>query len=95
MARHFDLLLALHAHGCNIQLIDAARAYGRDLILLPCCVIGEPTLPPPGIEWIQWVVEYVIDQGFTVQPFRLNFKGQNIGIYARMEADEDGKGVLV
>jgi len=28
-------------------------------------------------------VEYVIAKGFAVEPFRLNFKGQNIGIYAR------------
>lgn len=83
MAAHFDLLVAMHAHGCNIQLVDAALEYGCDLILLPCCVIHEPILPPPGVHWIQWLVEYVIGKGFAVEPFRLNFKGQNIGIYAR------------
>jgi hypothetical protein len=83
MAQNFDLLVAMHAHGCNIQLIDAALKHHCDLILLPCCVIGEPVLPPPGMEWIQWLVELVIERGFTVVPFRLNFKGQNIGIYAR------------
>ncbi|MBI3941451.1 MAG: hypothetical protein HY326_00430, partial [Chloroflexi bacterium] len=35
MARNFDLLVAMHAHGCNIQMIDAAAAYNRRLILLP------------------------------------------------------------
>ncbi|MBX3052478.1 MAG: hypothetical protein KF753_13440 [Caldilineaceae bacterium] len=86
MAEQFDLLVAMHAHGCNIQMIDAALEYGCDLILLPCCVIHEPILPPPGVHWIQWLVEYVIEKGFVVEPFRLNFKGQNIGIYARMGA---------
>ena len=86
MAAHFDLLVAMHAHGCNIQMIDAAIEHDCDLILLPCCVIHEPILPPPGIHWIQWLVEYVVEKGFTVEPFRLNFKGQNIGIYARKQA---------
>jgi len=75
-------LVAMHAHGCNIQLIEAAVQYGCGLILLPCCVIHEPILPPKGAQWIQWLVEYVIGKGFTIVPFRLNFKGQNIGIYA-------------
>lgn len=83
MSQHFDLLVAMHAHGCNIQMIESALQYDCNLILLPCCVIHEPILPPAGVEWIQWLVEYVIEKGFTVAPFRLNFKGQNIGIYAR------------
>jgi hypothetical protein len=83
MVGDFDLLVAMHAHGCNIQMIDAASALGREVILLPCCVIHEPILPPPGVHWIQWLAEYVIGKGFAVEPFRLNFKGQNIGIYAR------------
>ena len=91
MAQDFDLLVAMHAHGCNIQLIDAALQYDCDLILLPCCVIHEPILPPAGTEWIQWLVEYVIDKGYTVVPFRLNFKGQNIGIYARPQARPQGE----
>jgi hypothetical protein len=35
------------------------------------------------MHWIHWLVAYVIEQRFTVEPFRLNFKGQNIGLYAR------------
>jgi hypothetical protein len=83
MAKAFDLLVAMHAHGCNIQLVAAAAQFNCDLILLPCCVIDEPILPPPGMHWIHWLVAYVIEQRFTVEPFRLNFKGQNIGLYAR------------
>ena len=86
MAQDFDLLVAMHAHGCNIQMVEAAARYGCGLILLPCCVIHEPILPPPGVHWIQWLVEYLVAKGFAVEPFRLNFKGQNIGLYARKMA---------
>ena len=82
-AQGFDLLVAMHAHGCNIQMIDAALKYDCDLILLPCCVIHEPILPPAGVQWIEWLLSYIIEKGFMVAPFRLNFKGQNVGMYAR------------
>jgi len=81
MAKDFDLLVAMHAHGCNIQLLDAAANYGRRVILLPCCIIHEPLTPPPGMPWIQCLVDYALEKGFTIKPFRLNFKGQNIGLY--------------
>jgi hypothetical protein len=83
MAQDFDLLLAMHAHGCNIQIIDAAKRYGRDFLLLPCCIIDEPLRPAPGVHWLQCVADYAKSQGFALEPFRLNFKGQNIGLYAR------------
>jgi hypothetical protein len=83
MARDFDLLVAMHAHGCNVQLMDAAADYGRRVILLPCCVIHEPIVPTPGVHWIQCVVEYAVQKGLSVTPFRLNFRGQNIGLYMR------------
>ena len=83
MAMNFDLLVAVHAHGCNLQLIDAAAQHNCAFVILPCCVIGEPLLPPPGVHWIQFVVDYAIKQGFAIEPFRLNFKGQNIGVYAK------------
>ena len=83
MALNFDLLVAVHAHGCNLQLIDAAAQHNCAFVILPCCVIGEPLLPPPGVHWIQFVVDYAIKQGFAIEPFRLNFKGQNIGVYAK------------
>lgn len=81
MARDFDLLLALHAHGCNIMLIDAAATYHRQVIVLPCCIIDEPLIPAAGVHWLQCVADYAKSRGFTVEPFRLNFKGQNIGLY--------------
>ncbi len=81
MARDFDLLIALHAHGCTIMMIDAAAAYRCQVILLPCCIIDEPLIPPAGVHWLQCVADYAKSRGFTVAPFRLNFSGQNIGLY--------------
>jgi len=81
MARDFDLLIALHAHGCNIMLIDTAAACRRRVILLPCCIIDEPLIPAAGVHWLQCVADYANSRGFAVEPFRLNFKGQNIGLY--------------
>jgi hypothetical protein len=88
MAREFDLLVGVHAHGCNIQLMDAAAQFNRSFILLPCCVIDEPISPPIGAHWLQCVVDYAVRLGFHVEPFRLNFKGQNIGLYARAMENE-------
>jgi hypothetical protein len=83
MAADFDLLVAMHAHGCNILLLDAAARYGRSVVLLPCCIIHEPVIPPPGVHWLQCVVNEATARGLTVEPFRLNFKGQNIGLLVR------------
>jgi hypothetical protein len=83
LAQDFDLLVALHAHGCNIRIIDAAAKFGRRFIVLPCCIIHEPVYPPVGTHWLQCIADYATSRGFTVEPFRLNFKGQNIGLYAR------------
>lgn len=83
MAQEFDVLVALHAHGCNIQLLEAAARFGRHAVLLPCCIIQEPILPLPGVHWLQAVVDYALGLGLAVEPFRLNFKGQNIGLWAR------------
>lgn len=80
-AQGFDLLIGLHAHGCNVKIIDAAAQYGCGFVLFPCCVIGEPFVPDPGIHWLESLAEYAVQQGHAIQPFRLNFKGQNIGLY--------------
>lgn len=79
----FDLLIGLHAHGCNAAIIDAAADYGCGFVIFPCCVIGEPFYPPLGVHWLESLADYAIRQGHTLQPFRLNFKGQNIGLYSR------------
>ncbi len=79
---HFDLLIGMHAHGCNAAIIDTATATGGGFVLFPCCVIDEPFYPPLGVRWLESVADYAVRQGHTVYPFRLNFKGQNIGLCA-------------
>lgn len=80
MAADYDLLVALHAHGCNIMLLEAAAKVHRQLILLPCCIIDEPLLPPPGEYWLHCLAKYALQLNFSITPFRLNFSGQNIGM---------------
>ncbi len=83
MGENFDLLVGVHAHGCNMMIIDAAAKYHRNFVLLPCCVIDEPQTPPPGQHWFKWLVKYAQKRGLEVGFFMLNFKGQNVGIYCR------------
>lgn len=82
IAGKFDLLVGLHAHGCNIQIIDACAENQIGFALMPCCVIDEPLYPVHGITWVQSLTDYAIRQGFQVRPFQLAFSGQSIGIYA-------------
>lgn len=79
---HYDLLIGLHAHGCNARIIDAAATYGCGFVIFPCCVIDEPFYPPLGVHWLESLADYAIRQGHSIRPFRLNFKGQNIGLYS-------------
>ncbi len=82
LGAHFDLLIGMHAHGCNAAIIDTATATGCGFVLFPCCVIDEPFYPPLGVQWLESVADYAVRQGHTIYPFRLNFKGQNIGLCA-------------
>jgi len=82
MAREFDLLIGMHAHGCNAKIIDAAARFGCGFVLFPCCVIDEPFYPRLGVHWLESLLDYALDRGHTVYPFRLKFKGQNIGFCA-------------
>ncbi len=82
MAQEFDLLVGMHAHGCNIAIIDAAATVGCGFVLFPCCVIDEPLIPPIGVHWLESLADYAVQKGQAVAPFRLNFKGQNIGLYS-------------
>jgi hypothetical protein len=82
-AAGFDLLIGMHAHACNVKIIDAAARFGCGFVIFPCCVIGEPFYPPLGVHWLESLADYALRQGHAIQPFRLNFKGQNIGLYGR------------
>lgn len=86
MGGDFDLLIGLHAHGCNVKIIDAVAAYHCRGVLFPCCIIDEPLYPIIGVPWLQCLVDYALQKGLKVQPFRLPFSGQNIGLL--ISADE-------
>ena len=81
MVKDFDLIIGLHAHGSNMQIINACAKYGKDFLLLHCCVIDEPIVKMPGIDWMESLVEYAESKGFKVKTDTLFFKGQNILIY--------------
>ena len=82
LARDFDVLVGMHAHACNVKIIDAAKEFGSTFVLLPCCIIDEPLYPLPGVHWLECLAEYATQKGFEIRPFRLNFRGQNIGFYS-------------
>jgi hypothetical protein len=70
----------MHAHGCNAKIIDAAAKYGCGFVLFPCCVIDEPFYPRLGVHWLESLADYALFKKQEIFPFRLNFKGQNIGL---------------
>jgi hypothetical protein len=80
MAQDFDLLIGMHAHGSNVKIIDAAARFGCGFVIFPCCVIDEPFFPRLGVHWLEALAGYAVLKGLPVFPFRLNFKGQNIGL---------------
>ena len=82
MAREFDVLIGLHAHGSNLKIIDSCSEYGKKFVLLPCCVIDEPIKIKPGIDWLESLVDYAQDEGFEVGRDKLNFAGQDTVIFS-------------
>jgi len=83
MAKDFDILIGLHAHGSNMKIIQAAAEYKKDFILMPCCVIDEPIIPKPNINWFDSLEEYASSLGLKTKRFELNFRGQNVGFYSK------------
>jgi hypothetical protein len=83
LAERFDLLVALHAHGVNFEILDAVRDHGVSCVVLPCCVIGERSAPEAGRDWFTWLTGEARESGLPVEYFYLNFKGQNVGFYIR------------
>ncbi len=81
LATDFDLLIGLHAHGSNLQIINACKKYDKDFLLLPCCVIDEPLVKVANINWLESLVDYAKNLEFEVKRDVLNFKGQNVLIY--------------
>ncbi len=82
LAKYFDILVGMHAHACNVKIIDAAAEFNRHFVLLPCCIVDEPIHPVTGVHWLECLADYAIQKGFMLHPFRLNFRGQNIGFHS-------------
>jgi hypothetical protein len=83
LGRRYDLLVALHAHGANLAVLETAAAAGSSCVVLPCCVVDEPAAPPPGRNWFLWLVDQARDLGLEPEPFALNFRGQSVGFAVR------------
>jgi hypothetical protein len=81
LGERFDLLVALHAHGTNLAVLDTVARAGSSCVVLPCCVIEEPEVPPRDQNWFMWLVERAADLGLDPCLFYLNFHGQNVGFY--------------
>jgi hypothetical protein len=81
MAKDFDLLIGLHAHGSNMKIIQAALEYKKDFAILPCCVIDEPVEKVSGINWLNSLFDYASDLGLSPKKAILNFAGQRTVIY--------------
>jgi hypothetical protein len=83
LGRHYDLLVALHAHGANLAVLETAAAAGSSCVVLPCCVVDEPAAPPPGQNWFRWLTGQARGLGLEPEPFALNFRGQSVGFAVR------------
>jgi len=81
MAKDFDLLVGLHAHGSNIKIIQATLEYSKDFAILPCCVIDEPVEKQSGINWLNSLFDYAGNLGLNPKKATLNFAGQRTVIY--------------
>ncbi len=81
MVKDLNLIIGLHAHGCNMKIINACKKYNRDFVLLPCCVVDEPIEKIPNVNWLNSLIDYASSLGFVVKKDTLDFKGQNILIY--------------
>jgi hypothetical protein len=83
LGRRYDLLVALHAHGANLAVLETAAAAGSSCVVLPCCVVDEPAAPGPGQNWFLWLAGQARDLGLAPEFFALNFRGQHLGFVVR------------
>ncbi len=82
ISKNYDLLVGLHAHGSNMYILEAAAKYHKNFAILPCCVIDEPIVKKPGVNWFNSLVEYARKLGLNPQIDTLNFVGQSKVIYS-------------
>jgi hypothetical protein len=83
LGRRYDLLVALHAHGSNLAVLDTVAEAGNSCVVLPCCVVDEPAAPPPGQNWFRWLAGRAEALGLEPEYFALNFRGQRVGFAIR------------
>jgi hypothetical protein len=85
LGRRYDLLVALHAHGSNLAVLETVAQAGNSCVVLPCCVVEEPAAPPPGRNWFLWLADHARGLGLEPEFFSLNFSGQHLGFTVRGE----------
>jgi hypothetical protein len=83
LGRRYDLLVALHAHGSNLAVLDTVARAGNSCVVLPCCVVDEPAAPGPGQNWFMWLAGQARELGLEPEFFALNFRGQRVGFAVR------------
>jgi hypothetical protein len=83
LGRRYDLLVALHAHGSNLAVLDTVAQADNSCVVLPCCVVEEPSAPPPGQNWFLWLADHARGLGLEPEFFSLNFSGQHLGFAVR------------
>ncbi len=83
LGRRYDLLVALHAHGSNLAVLDTVAEAGNSCVVLPCCVVDEPAAPPPGQNWFRWLAGRAEALDLEPEYFALNFRGQHVGFAIR------------
>ncbi len=81
MAKDFDLLVSLHGHGVQMQILEAAAKYQKKFVILPCCVIDEPIGKQPDVFWENTLIAYAKKLGLDVHTDTLDFTGKNIVLY--------------
>lgn len=82
MAKDFDLLIGLHAHGSNINILNVAAKLKKDFLILPCCLIDEPVKVKSGINWMNSLEEYALKLGLPVKRHTFNFVRQSTALYS-------------
>lgn len=100
MIKDFDLVVGIHLHGANIQIIEDCKKYDKDFLLMPCCVIGEPIEKREGVNWRKSLIGYALSLGHDVKTVHFNIMGKSIGLYTdshlrKIEIEQDLSGILL
>lgn len=83
MIKDFDLIVGLHAHGSNIEIIKGCKEFEKDFILVPCCLFDEPVEIKSGENWRESLFLLAEEEGLNPQRDFLKFKGKDLIIYTK------------